>query len=218
MIRGLSETDLARHVVAFLHDAHWDVFQEVKCMGCVADIVAVQGRVLWVIESKTAFGLKVLSQAHKWTHYAHYVSIATPPARRSEFGWTLLRDYGIGYLAVERGGHVAERFHPRLRRTAMFCRLREALHEQQKSFAPAGSNGGYWSPFKQTCEAVRRKVASAPGITMKELVASIDTHYRSLSTAKSCIVKWAEAGKIPGVRVERDGGRVLLFPEVQEQR
>lgn len=41
-----SEIELARPIVPWLQEMHWDVYQEVQCMmyGQVADIVAIQGR------------------------------------------------------------------------------------------------------------------------------------------------------------------------------
>jgi hypothetical protein len=70
------ETDIARPVVAWLQAQGWTVYQEVQHQGCVADIVAVRGPLLWVIECKAQLGLAVLGQALGWQGHAHAISVA----------------------------------------------------------------------------------------------------------------------------------------------
>ena len=77
----VAETDVAKVVVAWLRNQHWDVHQEVAPGGGGsprADIVGVQGRRLYVVEVKTAFSLAVVEQAMGWLRSAHYVSVAVP--------------------------------------------------------------------------------------------------------------------------------------------
>ena len=47
-----SEQDLAAIVVGWLTERGWDVYQEVAIMGKVADIVAVRGPCVWIVECK----------------------------------------------------------------------------------------------------------------------------------------------------------------------
>ena len=55
-----SEVEIGRVVVEALRARGWTVYQEVQSrLGPVADIVAVQGPVLWVVELKRQFGFDV---------------------------------------------------------------------------------------------------------------------------------------------------------------
>ena len=76
------EADLAKVVVSWLNEQHWDVYQEVQIhgFGGVADIVAVQGPLVWVIECKTSLSLTVMEQASVWR--VHFRSVAVPTGVR----------------------------------------------------------------------------------------------------------------------------------------
>jgi hypothetical protein len=224
----LSEQDLARHVVTWLQDYGWEVYQEVQPSwgGPIADIVAVQGPLLWVVECKTSFGIAVMEQAYHWEHYAHLTSVATPPAkanRRWASRWfrerVLFGATGIGHLVVHpsmsylKGGEspVEEAFKPRLRRR-ISRQLRESLVSQQKTEVEAGSaNGGHWTPFRQTCRHLRDFVATHPGCSIKDAVGAIDHHYNTPASARSSLRVWIEKGRVTGVRSERDGRLIKLF-------
>lgn len=109
-------------------------------------------------------------------------------------------------------------YSPRFRRDARLVEsLRSKLTEQHKDFAAAGSQaGGYWTPFKETCGEVLRLVRQKPGITLKELMGSLKHHYSSNASARSSLIYWADRGKIRGVRLERKGRLVHLFPSEDE--
>lgn len=224
-----TEADLAVPVVEWLTEQGWDVYQEVQtATGPIADIVATQGQLVWVVECKKAFGLAVLEQAEHWLPYAHYVSVAYPHVPSPRRGTLPLRvaDWlGIGTLGVQKfgdfGGALSDfcfESRPPLLRREPPCLylLRRQLNEAQRAYAPAGNaEGRFWSPFRATCDAVRAYVQQHPGAAMKEVVDSVRHHYRTDSTARSCLVKWAEEGKIRGVRLEREGRSVRLYAEVQ---
>lgn len=224
-----SEQELARHVVAWLLDYGWEVYQEVQPSwgGPIADIVAVQGPLLWVVECKTSFGLAVLEQADHWEHFANMTSVATPPARSNRRWATrnfrervLFGATGIGHLVVNhheylRAGEsaVSEAFKARLRRR-ISKQLRESLVPEQKTEVAAGSaNGGHWTPFRQTCKHLRDFVARNPGCSIKDAVAAIDHHYNTPSSARSSLRIWIEKGKVAGVRAEFEGRRIKLVPD-----
>lgn len=212
-----AESDLAKVVVEYLREQGWEVYQEVKLKGSgVADIVAVQGQIVWVIESKMSLGFAVLEQAWKWQRYAHYVSVAVPvgygKVKGRQLANQMMRSLGIGHLEVS-PGWVRVYAPPSLNRRAAAKALRDSLNEKHKTYAQAGNaDGRHWSPFKQTCDDIRVAVATSPGITMKDLLERITTHYRSLATARSSIVFWARHGKIKGVEVRREGRRLTLHP------
>lgn len=210
---------LAEKVVAYLQDLHWDVYQEVKPKGFgeVADIVAVQSNRVWIIEVKMSFSLAVIAQAYNWRNFAHWVSIAVPsPKRYKSFGYKVLKHYGIGLIRVsDYTGSLAEDIiKPRLLRKALSKKILGSLCEEQKTYAKAGNNRSeFYSPFKRTCNEVARAVHANPGINMKSLIEKIDHHYASVSSAKTSLRYWTDAGKIQGVRAERDGRIIKFYPE-----
>ncbi len=211
-----SETELARKVVDWLQDQHWEVYQEVD-MGAIADIVAVQGRLTWVIECKLSMGLAVMEQASNWIGEAHYVSVAVPYSRHNSFCEKVLRWLGVGILRVSSTETyrdcpvIKEELSPRLWRNIK-GNLRKGLCDAQKSYAEAGNNKGRrWSPFKQTCQDVLDYVKRHPGCGMKEMLTNVQTHYRTTSTARNCIKTWAEAGRIPGIRMVKEDGRLRFY-------
>ena len=213
----MTEQDLAGRVVAYLQDLQWEVYQEVQIItqSTIADIVAVQGPQVWVVECKTTFGFKVCGQAFDWKGAANRVSVAVPYRRWSRFEEKVLRFAGIGALTVpELGmGEVREALAPELvRKPPLRDRLIGRLTEAQKTFAPAGNaEGRRWTPFQQTCLDLARHVAHNPGCLLKDAVDSIQTHYASVSTARSCLRIWIDEGKVRGVRMEKDGRKLRLF-------
>lgn len=214
-----TETDLARVVVAWLQDLRWDVYQEVGYGGGGprADIVAKQGPLVWVIETKAAFGLNVLGQAHAWRGNAHRVSIAVPYSRgvAAEFSREVLRQFGIGLLIVSTTFEksVREDIFPALNR----CPGRILkVSEGHKSAAPAGTNGGgYWTPFLQTKRNLIEKVTREPGIPVRELIAQMKHHYSRNSTARSSLVHWIRSGVIPEVELVTIGRNLCVQPRAE---
>lgn len=117
------ETELAQAVIWWLQDYQWEVYQEVQVFayGDIADIVAVQNGIYWIIECKTTLNLEVMGQALAWKYFAHYVSVATPaacrPSKGRELARKILRDKGIGLLAVSVGHEITEKESASLYRT-----------------------------------------------------------------------------------------------------
>ena len=206
-----SEVELAAHVVSWLTGRGWTVHQEVEVGrgGPRCDLVAVRGKHLWAIECKTGVGLAVLEQAHQWLPHAHRVSVAT---RRSQnaFAARVLRDYGVGWLAVAVSGRVRPIVAPAERRR-ISERLVRSLADEQRSFAPAGNaRARFWSPWKATLAEVQAFAAAHPAASLSDLVRGIRHHYRTAATARSCLRRHIEDGLVPGVALEREGGRLLV--------
>lgn len=201
----MSERELAAAVVAWL-EGGWDVYQEVAGNCGVADIVAVDkdGPRLWIIECKTSFSLAVLSQAWHWIKAgaAHRVSVAVPCGRNWKtrvFTEAIADAFGIGVLSVN-GTLITDRLTPRLHRKIV-TPIR--VYEEQKTECKAGSSrGGHWTAFRGTCKAVASFVSENPGCTATELVAGVEHHYASTSSARSSLIQWARTGRVPGVRID----------------
>lgn len=221
-----AESDLAAPVIAYLEDLKWEVYQEVQCgsFGSIADLVAVQGRVVWVIELKRVLNFEVIAQAAYWTRYAHYASVAVPaPRRQSSNGrylaYEVLEWKGVGYIPVlgpsyraepsVQGGVVRGRLH----RKADATRVRDVLSEEHKTYAAAGNaNGSRWTPFQRTCREVLNEVTRKPGIHLKELIDAINHHYASDASARSSLSTWIQGGKVKGVEARREGRYLKIFP------
>lgn len=205
----MSEKEIAATVVAWLADG-WDVYQEVEGRCGVADIVAVELEApnrVWIIEVKKSFSLAVLAQAWHWIKAgaAHRVSVAVPMGKNWKartFTEEIAKTFGIGVLYVDTS--VRESVDPKLQRKLV---AEIKVREEHKSHAKAGSQGGYWTPFKQTCKAVKLFVAENPGCTGRELVDGIEHHYATSASARGSLLSWAKSGKVAGVKVgdERPG-------------
>jgi len=236
-VANVSEQHIAGVVVTYLQQLGWDVYQEVQvnCGGNRADIVAVQGPVVRVIEVKTSFTAALLEQAWFWTNYANLVHVAVPTEKTSSRvrGRSILkhfcREQGIGVYGVDEahkyiageyqaGIRVTETEGARLRRR-VGDHLRSSLREEHKEWGEAGNaHNRYWTPFKGTCEAWRRHVEAHPGCTLKEIVAAVDHHYASDKGAKSSMINLIERGVVPGIEARRDGRAWTLWPKKDPPR
>ena len=195
----MEETKLAKPVIQWLSDQHWEIYQEVQFGNSngVADIVAVRNGILWVIETKTSYGFAVLNQASRWP--AHYRSVAVPFARERDTRVALFY-YQVGVIEVEfhrqvwTGNglqdvvYVDELIHaPLIRQNHKSSkRLIGSLLELQKTYAPAGSqSGSHLTPYKHTMIEVKKAIASHPGCTIKDLFEWMGKmHYSSPASFK----------------------------------
>ena len=219
----MTEEELAAIVVENLQEG-WDVYQEVQVHGSggVADIVAVAGPKVWIIEVKKTLSWVLLEQALRWRGWAHLVSIATPIRKRGKGSQAIqivLRTLGIGHLEVHRSEYewrsgVNECVRPRWNKAVENGRaIRDRLCEEHKSFAKAGTaGGGHFTPFKATCKELRALVKCEPGISLREAFGRIKHHYASINSACGAMRTWILEGKVKGLRVEYRGRTPHLFP------
>jgi hypothetical protein len=213
----MKEVDLAAKVIDYLSAQHWEIYQEVAACGSIADIVAVQGQLLWVIECKTSLSLGLIGQAFEWRKRAHFVSVAVPPkkwTKAREVARIILKNYGIGMLNIKE--HYADQAEkPMLNRKAYAQDIRKRLCDKHKTWARAGSHSGYWTPFQETSRCVLATVRKNPGVSLKELIDDIKHHYSSDATARACISKWVQNGVIQGIETRREGKLLKFYPEAQ---
>lgn len=214
----IKETDLSLKVVNWLDSQHWDVYQEVQIGSSIADIVAVQGALVWIIECKLGMSLVLIGQAHEWIREAHFVSVAIPKGKgylsKSRYvAKRIMRHYGIGMIEVRDLADIHEHsIQPRLNRKAMAKTVKDSLHAEQKYWASAGSQGGYYTPFKATCRRIVHIVKKNPGIILKDLINETKHHYSSDKTATACIKKWTQEGIVKGIRCEKSGKFLRFYP------
>jgi hypothetical protein len=208
---SIKETDLAKAVIAWLCEQRWDVYQEVNLQwgSETADIMAVQGPLLWVIECKTSAGLAVIEQAYRWTREkVNFVSIAVP--RISRMGLTICKRFDIGVITTADGVH--ENLRASLMRRSS-AGMRAKLRPEHKTYAEAGNNKGLrWTPFQATCSEVLRAVRANPGITFKEMIKQIDDHYASPASATNCLRRWIKAGIVKGVKFGDEKRPLKVYP------
>lgn len=191
----MKETDLAKPVIAWLSDQHWEVYQEVQFSygSSIADIVAVRNGIMWIIESKMSYGFDVLQQASRWP--VHYRSIAIPSNKHNH------RDYGVaehyyrvGVLEVKvEYDDVWEIVKAPLvyRKINQVNYYRSKLVELHKTFAPAGSKSGqHLTPYKWTMREVKRVIEANPGCTIKDLYLLLGKmHYSNAGSFKGNLLK-----------------------------
>lgn len=209
-----SEEDLAKSLVGHLQSAGLTIYQEVTGpQGRRADIVAVDGKVRHVIETKTSFNFDVLQQAEHWLRFSHRVSICIPRSRewnKVQFSHRMARMLGIGIITINgRPGalHITEEEKPVFRRKVAHMDL---LDEQKSgAYAGAGSaRGGHYTPFRATTERLVAAVRQQPGAPTRDYLVRIQHHYASIESARGSLNHWIARGKIPGIFIQ-DG---KLFP------
>jgi hypothetical protein len=221
--KPVAEADLCKSLIKDLTARGWQCYQEVSFreQHGRADIVAVQGRVIWVVEAKTSLNLEVVAQAYQWQGHAHLVSILTPTPRvsgdwiKKRFAGVLLRDYGLGLFNCNREGEVTEKMHPAFRRAAHrnAQALIAQLREEHKTFAVAGTSGKYWTPYKESCRRLAEAVRQSPGISLKALIDQVGKlHYASPASARSTLLDRLSNGQVEGLRIERNGKLIAVFP------
>lgn len=222
---AVSEAAIAAVVVAYLESLGHDVYQEVPVRGGIADIVSLvgKGREVWVIETKDGWSLDLLRQCMERRASAHRVFAACPPSRGQRDNVRIAEELGIGALSVHVDDDDRAAWSQRVTVSAMARRqssdprygakLRNRCCEGHKTHAKAGTaGGGRYTPFRATCDALLRAVVDRPGIALKDAIERISHHYGSHATARSTLPKWIEAGKVPGVRIERVGRKIHLHP------
>ena len=224
----LTEATYASIVVDHFEAIGADVYQEVGCAGGVADIVALVGAELWIIEVKTTLSLALVAQALDRRRTAHRVYIAAPFSRSFREVEPLCREIGIGLLSVRMPNDYENKWTvvehaPSLRWNRKPVALRSKLQPEHKTHAIAGTpNGaGRWTPFRDTCEQLARVVRTEPGISLKNAIAKIRHHYSTPAGARSSLAHWIGHKKVPGVAFREipigNNIRVVgLFPALPE--
>ena len=197
----MKETELAKPVVQWLTDQHWDVYQEVQFNygGGIADILAVKNNIMWIIETKTSMTFTVLEQASKWL--SHYRSIAIPSAKRDtgrKFSYLLADKVNVGIIEVNtrtfNGSYLVTEIEPAklMREHNEYCRkfMFPKLREEHKTFAEAGNNhGNRYTPYQGTINQVRNYIQKNPGCTIKEIFDELGRcHYSNTQSAKGSVL------------------------------
>jgi len=206
----ITEQELAQCLIKNLQEWGWTIYQEVEGPGGRVDIVAARDKIQWAIEAKLSFGFPVIEQAYNWRRQCHYSSVAVPwkSAGYRGLAKNVCKNYGIGVIRIEIDRDIVEEsVKPKLNRKPHLLKL----YEEQKTFCEAGSSkGGQWTPFKRTCRELINLVRAKPGVEFNELIKTLDHHYSSLSSAKSCLRGFIGT-VIPELRTETVNNKLCVF-------
>lgn len=219
----MKETELVARLVENLREDGWDVFQEVEGShgDNRADIVAVKGDTVRIMEAKMSLSLALLAQLDHWcmTSEAHEVWAVVPAMKRRPFrGEQPARIYAR-HLCEKMGAGVMEhslaenqwqeegfitRVKPR-RFELGPSPISNKLDPEMRGIEGGGNRGGQWTKFKATCARVREHLSSNPNSTMRDIVAGIDHHYATDASARNCLRNMIEVGNIAGVGFSGSG-------------
>lgn len=228
----MKESDLFPPLKQWLEERDYDVYAEVESgrTGGRADIVAVSGPAVAVVEMKLSLSLDLIAQAVRWLPYANYVYIAVPYSKHRKlhnYASLFLKREGIGLLEVDI--HTNHRYtgarcviRPKFQRR-VDNHIRESLVPQHKDLPGGHAGGGYVTPYRLTIDEVkdfltRRRRWQRNGwdpegwVTINEILDHCETHYAAPKPSLSKALRdfehdWCE--------VKKEGGR-LWFRAKQE--
>ena len=235
MTRFSSETELAQIVMDWMTADGWDCYPEAQFYSGDkrADIAAVRGGLLHIVECKLSFSAEVIWQAQKWKGFAHWTSVAIPHTSRWSKGRNMFGAYcswqGVGVIEVRKNAGFNHAYQdvyyliqPKLdraaHRTIKSLNLLDKLHPDMKNYAPGScSERGQYThstPFRRTMKQVKRFIEANPGCSMKEIMDGLEMHhYASDKTARSCITSALTTFDAKGIRAERVGRSWKFYPK-----
>jgi hypothetical protein len=198
----MKETDLFPPLKAWLEERGYEVYTEVQSTqtGGRADIVAVNGPVVSVVEMKVTLSLELIGQAVRWRPFANHIYIAVPSSkqrRRSEYALHLLRREGIGLLEVMEHsyGTPVQNFTKPVFNRRINDHIRKSLVEQHKELPGGHAGGGYVTPYKLTIDRVKEYLGSwytrkTDGwAAMADILEHCETHYASPKASLAAAMK-----------------------------
>lgn len=222
-----TEAEVAAAVMDYMVAEGYDCYPEVECAEGRADIVGVRPfpfmphrKCVHIVETKTSWSLDLLEQAARRQGYAHYVSIAAPTRPNNYFSWLCKRE-GIGLIRFYDGVgdlRIAEtqQYPPRLNRHRPGRsfgpdRVLEALHDDQKRYAPGStSDQGYSTAWRRTMDRAAEYVRTHPGCTVRELVDNVEHHYTRDAGARQGLLLWLP--KRQDIEARHEAGAMRFYP------
>lgn len=202
----MKETDLFPPLKVWLEHLDYEVYTEVQSSltGGRADIVAVSGPVVTVIEMKTSLSLELIGQAMRWRPYANFVYIAVPYSdKRTHHAQQILRREGNGLIQIDLKKDYRPVSNPL---KANFNRrinnhIRESLVEDHKQLPGGHAGGGYVTEYSQTIKRVKDYLNSwyvrtemDGWATIGDILAHCETHYSSPKASLSGAIRKFEGG------------------------
>ena len=207
----LRETDVGQAVVAHLEAQGWAVYPEVELQrgpSGIADIVAVRGQVVWVVECKVRLTLDLLRQAWRWRGFANLISVAFSQGggvsdlallSRLEMGYFLVRFHPVQVVTRDQGP-----LHP-----CACTEFLEVVDGRHRNATPGAVGGGRYTPLDVTLANFTEYVKEHPGIALREAVKHIRHHCQSnrsaAGTIRQYVRPYAHDGRCPVVLTWRHG-------------
>ena len=216
-----SEVELGRAVTAFLQGEEWELYPEVavRAYDSIFDLVAHRPPVFMVVELKRVLSFAVVEQAMRAREYAHCIAIGVPSVHRRPGRaavWSLLRSEGIGLIEATPSYCEMVLAPTILRKPPRLPALQAVVSDPLQSTVEPGSNrGGHMTAFRRTCSRLARHVIENPGCFMRDALSAIEHHYINDASASGALSSWIRSDRVDGVRVEREGRRIRLYPATE---
>lgn len=217
----MTEVELFNRAKPFFEAGQWSIFQEVRFEGATIDMVLDNREVVVTIEGKTNLSADVLFQADRWREHANRSAILIPATKKTKaMQWykeTILSRLSLDIIEVDasKTGMNAVQWHhtPKFNKVDIQP-LRSMLKVEQKTAAPAGSNGNKGhSKNQRTYDNIREFVCENPcGVTAVDVMNSVETHFRTKQGGVNAINAYARRGTIDGVEAKEAFGKTYLYP------
>lgn len=211
-----TEADLAADAVLWLEMRGFTCYCEVSCSGGRADIVAVLGPNVWVVETKIRFGLDLMQQCLDRKREPCQAVIACYPefqkVQNSHVLYRLAEHEGIGLLPM-RPDFVNVEFSvwPALRRMKA-TRLLSRIEPEMAGNKP-GTNGGHLTQFGIMAARLSKELREGRlDLVLSSGLPSF-ARYRGDETpaqGRRALAYYLHSGFIPGWEVCKDGNRLWV--------
>lgn len=211
-MKAKTEAELAATVKKWLVYQGWDVYQEVPCRTGRCDLVAVRGSVVWIVETKLSASMSLVEQClARLSEPCNGVLAAIPFRRRSAMMVRIAEAFGFGLMEAD-VNYVSIDLFPPLRRIDT-SKFREKLRDEYKTFVDAGTNGTYWTLFKNLVVELQKHLKEGQlKRIMDEPICYALNQYKRRSPAaqRRALIDYLDRGLIPGWKLERRGRELWI--------
>lgn len=208
------ESELAAHVIEWLTSDRWECYCEVPLSSGRADIVAVRGSVVWIVETKLRLNMELMNQCRDRLRAPcnGVLAVYGRRAKGQEFAFqTLATHWGFG-MAYCFGPRMVVMDHvPPLRRVKTAKTL--ALLRPEMKTNVAGTNGAYWTPFKKLVEELRIDLREAPLRELTGLECMKRYKMRAPAANRRALTDYLGRGLVPGWGLEKRDGLLWAVKE-----
>lgn len=224
----MREIDVAAEAKRWLKCKGLSVYQEVVVEEARCDLVGTGEPGLIAVECKLGLGFDVIAQALRWVDCANEVWVAVRHQPRESNARLLAVEFcrgrGVGVLTVLTGrtAVVSTRVRAAHRHPKHLDRMRVALHPEQKTAAPAGTNGGgYVTDWKLWSARFVDYVRDHSGCGLKEAIEATSpyfcsTAYNRLRLVQSKLRQHRRPPEFAGVVLVGKGAKALVQWEPPE--
>lgn len=205
----MTEVELCSAIKASNLFPGFKLHEEVGISSVSCDMVFENGTEVYTVEAKMEFNFKVVAQALRWQRVVTASFIAVPLKKaRDVTKVQVLEALGIGLIVVYEDGACFAPHHNVFASTrwnathiykfpADLAFWKECFERIPDATAPAGSQHGDRSTtFTRTIAALKLEAEKHPDYNLKQLLVLVPTHYASVTSAASCIRRYAEHGII----------------------